>query len=73
IMGSGLRLVEPTARRGKWGSGLLAKFLLTWKLIMLIDKELPFKINIPIFHHSIIPCAGQKRQASKITLNFSKL
>ncbi len=41
-MGSGLRLVEPTARRGKWGSGLLAKFLLTWKLIMLIDKELPF-------------------------------
>jgi hypothetical protein len=41
-MGSGLKLGEPTAGRAKWGSVLLAKFLLIWKLIMLLDKELPF-------------------------------
>jgi hypothetical protein len=60
---------------GKCASGLLAKFLSAWKLIltMLTDKELPSKINIPIFHYSIIPCVGQKRQTSEIFLNFSRL
>jgi len=53
---------------GKWGTGLLAEFLLTWKLIMLTDKELAFKINIPIFHHSIIPCAGQNVRPQKLPL-----
>jgi hypothetical protein len=52
IMGSGLRLGEENV------AGFIGKFYLTWKLIMLIEKILPFKINIPIFHHSIIPFAG---------------
>ncbi len=46
-MGSGLRLGEENV------AGFIGKFYLTWKLIMLIEKILPFKINIPIFHHSI--------------------
>jgi hypothetical protein len=27
---------------------------------MFIDKKLPPKINIPVLHHSIIPCAKRK-------------
>ena len=43
---------------GKMWQGFIGKFFLTWKLIMLLEKILPFKINIPIFQYSIIPFAG---------------
>jgi hypothetical protein len=46
IMGSG--------RLGQWFVG---KTLLTRKLI---NERLPYKTIIPLFHHSIIPCARQK-------------
>jgi len=52
----------------KWDSdllALLAKFLLTGKLI---NEKLPFKINIPLFHHSIIPSARQELKPHKILL-----
>jgi hypothetical protein len=42
---------------GKWITGLLAKTLLTGKLI---NGKLPFEISIPLFQHSIIPDARQK-------------
>jgi len=56
----------------------MVKFILTQKLKMLLNKKFPLKNNpakdgifdIPIFHHSIIPCARQKYNASKISLNF---
>jgi hypothetical protein len=48
IMGSGLPLVEALSRRGKWATGLLAKFLFKWKLIVSIYTELPFN---PPKHH----------------------
>jgi hypothetical protein len=34
-MGSGLRLVEPTARRGKWDNVLMEKFHLARKVFIL--------------------------------------
>jgi len=40
---------------GKWDIGKLTKSLLTAKLI---KEYLSFNINIPIFHHSIIPSAS---------------
>ncbi len=50
------------------GSGLLVKFFLTWKIIMLIDEKIPHNINIPLFQYSIIPCARQKLKPQKIPL-----
>jgi len=47
---------------GKWDSGLLGKFLLTAKFI---KEYLSLSINIPIFHHSNIPFAGQKKLGLK--------
>jgi len=44
----------------KWDSGLLPKLILTGKLI---NENLLFKINIPIFHHSITPSARQELKA----------
>jgi hypothetical protein len=55
-------LVLSNVKEGNWVSGLLAKLLLTGKLI---NEKLPFKINIPIFHHSIIPSAGQELKPHK--------
>jgi hypothetical protein len=54
IMGSG--------RLGQWFVG---KTLLTRKLI---NERFPCKTIIPIFQHSIIPCARQKLKAQKIPL-----
>jgi hypothetical protein len=51
-MGSGLRLVEPTARKGKWDNGLLEKFHLIRKVLMLNKEEIPLK---PTFQYSITP------------------
>jgi len=36
---------------GKGGNGLLGKFSLKWNSI---KEKIPFKTNIPIFHHSIL-------------------
>ena len=44
---------------------LLAKLHLTGKLI---NEKLPFNNNIPLFHHSIIPSAGQEIKPHKILL-----
>jgi hypothetical protein len=41
---------------------MLTKLLLTVKLI---KEYLSFDINIPIFHHSIIPCMRQKPKPQK--------
>ena len=71
IMGD---LVLSNVKEGKAGSGLLAKFLLIWKLIMLIDNELPFNPLRDygglrsIFRYSIIPCAGQNVRPQKLPL-----
>jgi hypothetical protein len=35
------------------------------------NGKLPFKINIPILHHSIIPFAKQIDNSSIITINFN--
>jgi len=37
---------------GKWGIDLLEKFVID---VQSINDKLPIKINIPKFHHSIIP------------------
>jgi hypothetical protein len=42
------------------GSGFAGKFRDSRGAINLMDLKLPLKINIPIFHHSIFPCAKLK-------------
>jgi hypothetical protein len=54
----------------KWDFGLLGIFFLTIKLLMFKNKKLPFKTNIPLFHHSM--CEA-KHQTSINSFNFSKL
>jgi len=44
---------------------MLTKLLLTVKLI---KEYLSFDINIPLFHHSIIPSVGQELKPEKILL-----
>ncbi len=36
--------------------------------IEVINGTLPFKINLPIFHHSIIPCEQHNKDATKYRL-----
>jgi len=55
---------------GKWLHVVMLKFILKQKLKMLLNKKLPLKNIIPIFHHSIIPCVGHKYYTSKIPLCF---
>jgi len=50
---------------GEWDIGMLTKLLLTVKLI---KEYLSFDINIPLFHHSIIPSVGQELKPRKIHL-----
>ena len=57
---------------GKWDSVIMRKLILAWKSKMFI-KNLPLKTNIPLLHHSIIPCVRQNHQASVNICNFSKL
>ncbi len=38
-----------------------------------MNEKLPFEINIPIFHHSIIPCARQKLGPRKNSSILNKL
>jgi hypothetical protein len=42
---------------GKWPAGKIRD---SWGAIKLMDLKLLLKINIPLFHYSIIPCAMQK-------------
>ena len=53
--------------------GLLAIFFLTPKLLLSEYSKNSFKINIPIFHHSIIPCVSGKHHVSINSFNFIKL
>jgi hypothetical protein len=43
--------------RRRWSAGRIRD---NWGTIELMGLQLPLKINIPIFHHSIFPCAMQK-------------
>jgi len=60
---------------GFWEIGILVYWKnSSWHGREYVKKwELSFKINIPLFHHSIIPCARQKHRASKNIPNFSQL
>jgi len=57
----------------KWDIGLLGVFFLTHKLQMFKNENLSFRINIPSFQHSIVPCMRQKHRASINPFNFRKL
>jgi hypothetical protein len=70
IMCFGLRLVEPTARRGSWDVGNLEKFFVDMGGNFLNKKNIPLKNNIPSFHYSIIPCPGQKHLPLKNIHDF---
>jgi len=57
----------------KWNTGLLVKSLLTRKSIreyflLRINPDKDGIFDIPLFHHSIIPCARQKIRPQKIPL-----
>ena len=52
--------------------GFVGKIFLEMEFIDINRYEILFNINIPIFHHSIIPCAGRKHQASKPNCNLIK-
>ena len=52
ILGFGLRLVEPTARRGNWDVGTLEKFVVDMGGKISNNKNVPLKTT---FHHSTIP------------------
>jgi hypothetical protein len=51
----------------------LGKINLIRKVLILNKEEIPFETNIPIFDHSITPCARQKCQDSRSTINLDKL
>jgi hypothetical protein len=52
ILGFGLRLVEPTARRGNWDVGPLEKFIVDLGGNISNNKKIPLKTT---FHNSTIP------------------
>jgi hypothetical protein len=65
---------------GKWKIGLpveslkvvrLVKSILSRKLNMFTNENFPLKTNIPTFQYSIIPCMGQKKDASTNLFNLS--
>ena len=55
ILGFGLRLVEPTARRGNWDVGPLEKFIVDMGAKVSNNKKIPLKQHsiIPLFHYSM--------------------
>ena len=57
----------------KWDYVVMAKKTSAYKLKVSIREKLPLKTNIPIFHHSIIPCVRQKEHASINHFNFPAL
>jgi len=52
ILGFGLRLVEPPARRGNWDVGTLEKFIGDMGGKVSNNKNIPLKTT---FHYSTIP------------------
>jgi len=52
ILGFGLRLVEPTARRGDWDVGIMEKFIVDMGGEVSNNKDIPLKTT---FHYSTIP------------------
>ncbi len=46
-------LVLSNVKEEKWDIGFLGVFFLTHKLLMFKNENLPFRINIPLFHHSM--------------------
>jgi hypothetical protein len=66
-LGFGLRLVEPTARRGNWDVGTLGKFIVDMGGKVSNNKDIPLKTT---FHYSTIPCAGRKQLAAKNLPDF---
>ena len=67
IMGFGLRLADPAARRGNWDVGTLEKFVVDMGGNISNKKNIPLKTT---FHHSTIPCVGQKHLAPKNIPDF---
>jgi hypothetical protein len=57
---------------GKWGVGPLEKFVVDIGGNISNNENLPLipLLAGPLFHYSIIPCAGQKHQATKNLLDF---
>jgi hypothetical protein len=49
-LGFGLRLVEPTARRGNWNVGTLEKFIFEMGGKVTNNKNIPLKTT---FHYSM--------------------
>jgi hypothetical protein len=56
---------------GKMGHWFVGKIPRDMEGINL--KKIPYETNIPLFHHSIIPCTMQKHQASKPTITLNNL
>lgn len=70
ILGFGLRLVEPTARRGNWNVGRLEKSMVDMGEKVSNNKKIPLKTT---FHYSTIPLfhvRGKKQVAPKNLLDF---
>jgi hypothetical protein len=57
----------------KWDYVVMAKNIPTYELKVSIREKISSKINIPLFHHSIIPCVRQKEHASINHFNFPVL
>ena len=57
----------------KWVSVLFGIIPLDIEIDIFSRIENSFEINIPIFHHSIIPYVRQKEDASIDHFNFSAL
>jgi len=50
ILGFGLRLVEPTARRGNWDVGTMEKFIIDMRGEVSNNRNIPSKTT---FHYSM--------------------
>ncbi len=53
-----------------WGNGVMVywKIPLDMEVEMFMNGPIPIKANIPLFHHSIIPCTRQKLMPQKTPL-----
>jgi hypothetical protein len=58
---------------GEMVQWLAAKITWTWKLEMFINETIPLEINMPIFHHSIIPSGRQALRFLKNSFNINEL
>jgi len=53
---------------GEMVQWLNCKFVLDMKTINIQIRKFLLKCNIPIFHHSILPCAMENHQVSRKTI-----